>query len=72
MFQILQFAVKTYFGLAVVVCGVPNDDLPSLANPMEPTSYVCTIRINDAQFVTRGEFFQIELPEPELENSGGV
>lgn len=64
MMQILEFVFRSTVGLVAVSCAIPTSVGRALPDPATPTAYVCTIRLDETQFVATGEIFQL-VTEPQ-------
>lgn len=59
MITILQFAVQTIFGWAVITCGVPAEEVQAqLFQEFRQVSYYCAIEVDGQQFGTAGAIFR--------------
>jgi len=59
MIKLLSFAIQSMFGVIAVACGVPSEDVATLLLPEYPTPIVCTVAIDERQFIFEGEFFEV-------------
>lgn len=59
MITILQFAIQTIFGWAVITCGVPVEDIQAqLFQEFRQVNYYCAIEVDSQKFGAAGVIFR--------------
>lgn len=65
MEKILQLVLEAFFGISVMMCAVPTEDVNKDVS-VEPVRFACMVSFKtDENFVVAGQIFRIERHEVE-------